>query len=233
MIRLLSEIWFIYFQIVLHEEIDQCFYYLPFDSNYYYYCDSIHSELPPFWLLGKDTVCTDNTAHQLKPLCLLTPFDGEFWLCWFLYEQWHGIGIIRSIQQSRRKRSNKNTTVWLLFWQWLRRTKKIWIKTRRISVDKITPTSNDEEQRFVWYNNCDVDTYATMMPRISIDNANKDYYVSASCDIGHLMWQCCYASIPINEEIITLPRVLYKRLFQSYGEQYWEQQLLASLWCYQ
>ena len=88
----------------------------------------------------------------------------------------------------------------------------------KISVDKITPISNDEEQRFVWYNNCDVDTCATMTPCISIDDTNKDYCDSAGCAISFLTCQCYCSSILINEEIITLLLVLYKKLFQSYGE---------------
>ena len=51
------------------------------------------------------------------------------------------------------------------------------------------------------------------MPHISIIDANKDAYASAGCDIGLLKCQCCCSSIPINEEMITLPWVLYKRLF--------------------
>ena len=88
----------------------------------------------------------------------------------------------------------------------------------KILVDKITPTSNDEEQHFVWYNNCDVDTYSRMTPHISINDTNKDYYASAGCAISSLTCKCCCSSILINEEIITLPRVLYKQFFQSYRE---------------
>ena len=106
-------------------------------------------------------------------------------------------------------------------------TKERWIETRRISVSIITPTSNDEEQRFVCDNNCVVDTYATMTPRISIDDANKDDYDSAGFCIYHLLCRSSCSSIPINEEMITLPWVLYKRLLQSYGERYWEKRLLC------
>ena len=94
--------------------------------------------------------------------------------------------------------SNKHTPVWLLFQQRLRRTKKRWIKTRRILVWKIIPTPNDEAQQLVCYNNCVVDTYATMTPHISIYDANKDDYDSSGCDIDHLLCQSCCLSIPIN-----------------------------------
>ena len=119
--RLVSEICLTYFSILLHEKMPQCFYYFIFNSNYHYYCDPIHGEfLPPFQLLGKDAAYMENTAHQLKSLCLLTLFNGELWLCLFLYEQ-----------QPRRV-SNKNTVIWLFFCWQLRRTKKIWIETRMI-----------------------------------------------------------------------------------------------------
>ena len=205
--RLVSEIRFIYFLIVLHEETNWCGYYLPFDSNYHYYCDEIHGELlPPSRLLNKDTACMDSTAHWLKSLCIFNPFDGEFLLFWLLYEKRHG--IIRSIQQSRRRMSNNNTPVWLLFqWQlrrtkkrWIktRKTKKRWIETRRTLFYKITPTSNDEEWQFGCYNNCVVDTYATMTPPISIDDTNKDDYDSSDCHINRLWCQSCCLSILIN-----------------------------------
>ena len=65
--------------------------------------------------------------HFMKSLCLLTPFDGEFWLHWLSFVQQHDIDS--SFWQSRRKiGNNRHPTVRLLLQQW-RKMKTRWIKT--------------------------------------------------------------------------------------------------------